>query len=237
MGAIRLALVAVLTILVAACAPPKVPYDRPDTIKTIGVVTPRFPEGPIVFLASNVGQHFGLIGALIEAGMQADRETKFKAVLDQRSFSAQQTFLQSLTAELQSRGYAVTPITLARGTEDFATSYATEGAPKVDAYLDVVVANYGYVAAGIGKSTPYRPIFTIKTRLVSAKDAALLMQDNVIYNPIQPAMARQEIVTIAPDPAYVFVDFDSLMASPESAVKGLHVATEQTAQVVGKLLR
>lgn len=237
MGAVRFALVAVLVLLVAACAPPKVPYDRSDTIRTIGVVTPRFPDGPVVFLASNVGQHFGLIGGLIEAGMQADREAKFKTVLDQRQFSAPDAFLQTLTTELRTRGYTVVPITLKRETADFASSYSTEDGPKVDAYLDIVVLNYGYVAAGIGSSTPYRPAYSIKTRLVSAKDSSLLMQDNVVYNPLQSPMARHEIITVAPDPAYVFVDFNALMASPENAVKGLHVATEQTAQVVGKLLQ
>lgn len=236
MGAVRFAALAALLVLVVGCAPPKVPYDRNDNIKTIGVVTPRFPDGPTVFLASTVGRSFGLIGALIDAGMQADRETKFKAVLQEHNFSAHDVFMQSLKSELEARGYAVTTVEMQRDTADFATKYPRENEPKVDAYLDLVTVNYGYVAAGIADGTPYRPAFAIKVRLVSAKDTALLMQDSVVYNPVGPSGARAEFVTIAPDPAYGFVNFDALMADPAKAVAGLQTATVQSAQTVGKLL-
>jgi hypothetical protein len=237
MGAIRLALAAAFTMLVAACAPPKVPYDRSDGVKTIGLVTPRFPDGPVVFLASSVGQSFGLIGALIDAGMQADREAKFKAVLEQQKFSTPEVFLQALTAELQARGYTVIVIPLQREGTEFTAKYPANAEPKVDAYLDLVAYSYGYIAAGIGDSTPYRPAFALKTRLVSAKNAALLMQDSIVYNPVRPAAGSTEYITIAPDPSYGFANFDALMADPEKAVKGLQIATEQSAQAVGKLLQ
>jgi hypothetical protein len=237
MGAIRLAVVAALTLLVAACAPPKVPYDRTDGIKTIGLVTPRFPDGPVVFLASSVGQSFGLIGALIDAGMQADREAKFKAVIDEQKFSTADVFIQALTAELQARGYTVVVIPMKRDGTEFLAKYPVDSEPKVDAYLDLVAHNYGYVAAGIGGAAPYRPIFALKTRLVSAKNAALLMQDSVVYNPVRPSSGSAEYVTIAPDPNYGFANFEALLADPNKAVKGLQIATEQSAQTVGKLLQ
>jgi hypothetical protein len=237
MGAIRLAAVAALALLVAACAPPKVPYDRSEEVRTIGVVTPRFPDGPVVFLASSVGQSFGLIGALIDAGMQADREAKFKAVLDQQKFSTPDVFMQALTGELQARGYTVVVIPMTREGTEFAGKYPVGQEPKVDAYLDLVAYNFGYVAAGIRDAAPYRPIFALKARLVSAKNAALLMQDSIVYNPIRPVAGSAEFVTIAPDPEYGFTNFDALMADPTKALKGLQIATEQSAQTVGKLLQ
>ena len=237
MGIIRLAAVAAFTLLVAACAPPKVPYDRADGVKTIGVVTPRFPDGPVVFLASSVGQSFGLIGALIDAGMQADRETKFKAVLDDQKFAASDVFIQALTTELQARGYTVVVIPMTRDGTEFAAKYPANSDPKVDAYLDLVTYHYGYIAAGIRDAAPYRPAYALKARLVSAKNAALLMQDSIAYNPLRAAAASTEYVTIAPDPEYGFTNFDALLADPNKAVKGLRIATEQSAQAVGKLLQ
>ena len=237
MGIIRFAAVAAFTLLVAACAPPKVPYDRTDGIKTIGIVTPRYPDGPVVFLASSVGRSFGLIGALIDAGMQADREAKFKVALDAQKFSMSDVFMKALTAELQARGYTVVVIPMTRDGTEFATKYPVDSEPKVDAYLDLVTFHYRYIAAGIQDAAPYRPAFALKARLVSAKNAALLMQDAIAYTPSRAGAVATEYVTIAPGPEYGFTNFDALMADPSKATQGLQIATEQSAQAVGKLLQ
>jgi hypothetical protein len=62
------------------------------------------------------------------------------------------------------------------------------------------------------------------------------MQDVVVYNPVGPA-APSKAITIAPDPAVQFVDFDALMADPDRAVLGLRTAVEQSAHGLGALLK
>lgn len=223
-------------LLAGACAAPEIPFDRAheNQIQHIGVVTPKFPNGARVILASSVGQSFGLIGALIDAGMEQARESKFEAVLKQENFSEQDVFLAKLTASLESQGYTVSMISFQRQGSDFAAHYPLEAEPKVDAYLDLIVTGYGYIAAGIGNSTPYRPICQVRARLVSAKDSSVLMQDIVTFNPYG---RTDHMVTIAPDPAVQYTTFDQLVADPNGAVKGLQSATEQTADTVGKLLQ
>jgi hypothetical protein len=223
-------------LLLGACAAPEVPFDRTqgNQIQHIGVVTPKFPTGARVILASTVGQSFGLIGALIDAGMQQARESKFEAILKQQNFSEQDIFLAKLTSSLEAQGYTVSMINFQRQGSDFAARYPLEAEPKVDAYLDLIVTGYGYIAAGIGNSTPYRPICQVRVRLVSAKDSSVLMQDVVTYNPYGRS---DKMVTIAPDPAVQYTTFDLLVADPDGAVKGLQSATEQTADTVGKLLQ
>lgn len=61
------------------------------------------------------------------------------------------------------------------------------------------------------------------------------MRDTIIYNPVNPV--NGQYVTIAPDPAYEFVNFDALMANPPRSVAGLNVAVTRTAQSVASLLR
>jgi hypothetical protein len=223
-------------LLLGACAAPEIPFDRSheNQIQHIGVVTPKFPNGARVILASTVGQSFGLIGALVDAGMQQARESKFEAILKQENFSEQDVFLAKLTASLQSQGYTVSMISFQRQGSNFADRYPVEAEPKVDAYLDLIVTGYGYIAAGIGNSTPYRPICQVRARLVSAKDSSVLMQDLVTFNPYG---RTDHTVTIAPDPAVQYTTFDQLVADPNGAVKGLQSATEQTADTVGKLLQ
>ncbi len=223
---------------VGGCAAPEIPFDRtssPD-IKTIGVITPAFPSGPTVALASSVGQSFGLIGALIDAGMQGNRETQFGQVIVGHNFAALDTFVATLGGELQKQGYSVTTVSLKHDKPDFLGHYPPpdeSSGTRVDAYLDIVVIGYGYVAAGIGSSTPYRPEMALRVRLVRAKDASVLMQDMVIYNPIG---SPSKIVTIAPDPKYEFTDFDALMGSPDRAVEGVRTAIEESARTTIGLL-
>lgn len=237
MRAFRWAAVMVVAVLLLGCAmPPKVPFDRTaGDVKSIGIITPSFPDSPTVVLASTVGQSFGLIGGLIDAAMQADREAKFKGLLEEQKFSTQDRFVEFLVKDLQATGYTVSMIPAKREGNAFAKQYPTDSPSKVDAYLDLVTLRYGYVAAGVGSSTPYRPFFIVQTRLVSARDSSLLMQDNVIYNSIRPG--GDEAITIAPDPAYGFANFDALMGDPKTATTGLQIAAEQSAQAIGKLLR
>jgi sulfur transfer complex TusBCD TusB component (DsrH family) len=221
---------------VAACARfPEIPFDRgaAGEIKTIGLVTPKFPDGPSVILATTIGRSFGLIGAVIDASMQHSREVSMTDLLRAQNFSTSDYFIASLTENLRAAGYEVVEIPVLRSDSEFLTAYpATQ--PKVDAYLDIVALQYGYVAAGIGDSTPYRPRFVLKTRLASAHDSSVLMQDAVIYNAIN---APRNVVTISPESSQLFVNFDELMADPNATVTALKTATSQSAQTVGRLLR
>ena len=71
-------------LVLSACASkPEIPFDRATAgaIKTIAVVPPAMPDDGSVVLASTVGQSFGLVGALVDAGMAANRDSHFKDLL------------------------------------------------------------------------------------------------------------------------------------------------------------
>lgn len=230
------AILAVLALALSGCATrlTEIPFDRQATgnVKTIGIVTPKIPEDPLVVLASNPGQSFGLIGALVNSGMQANRESTFKTLLTERNFSVQEKFLQALTAGLTAQGYNVTVIPANRDKNGFLTAYPPS---PVDAYLDVFTMGYGYVAAGIKDRTPYRPFYGLRVKLVRAADtSSVLMDDAIFYNPINPPT---NAISISPDPDYQFVDFDTLMGDPNKAVAGLQIAVEKSASTISNLLR
>jgi hypothetical protein len=220
----------------AACAsPPEIPFDHASNpgIKNIGVLQPAMSAKPTMWLASDVGQSFGLIGALVDASLQESRDKKFMSLLLAQGVRPDTNFLDDVRTALTSHGYTVTSIPQVRTNMDLLKTYPT-GQFNVDAYLDIAVVNYGYVAAGIGDSTPYRPFLGARCRLVRASDGAVLMEDTIIYNPIGPTA---KIVTIAPDPAYAFKDFDTLTGDPDNAVKGLNAALSASATSIGNLVQ
>jgi hypothetical protein len=203
-------------------------------IKTIGIVTPKFPNEASVILATTVGQSFGLVGAIVDAGLQDGRESSFKKIVEAQNFSVQPAFMERLSASLQEHGYTLSDVSAPRRQDNFVDKYPMGSA---DAYLDMVVVNYGYIAAGIGNSTPYRPMVSVKVRLVRAIDSSVLMQDTVLYNPYKAAGGMTKAVTISPNPTYEFTTFNDLEEKPEMAVKGLEDAIHQSAVAVANLLR
>jgi hypothetical protein len=214
---------------------PEIPFEKTaNNIKTIGILTPGVPSGASVILASSVGRSFGIIGALVDAGMTASRDAQFDDELKRQSFKFEDAVTKSLSDRLTAAGYTVSAVPLTRKPSDFVKPYPKSDDTKVDAYLDVYYGGYGYIAAGIGSSTPYRPGLSLRVRLVNARDASVLMEDTIIYTPIgTPA----DTVTISPDPDDVFLDFDALKADPDHAAKGLYRAIDHTSDTVVKLLQ
>ena len=221
----------------AACAsPPEIPFDHVSNagIKNIGVIQPAISPTPVILLASDVGQSFGLIGGLIDLSMQSNRDTKFAALLSAQGVKPDAVFLQDLHEALAAHGYNVVDVSEARSGNDLLKLYPKAGQSGIDAYLDLAVFNYGYVAAGIGDSTPYRPFLSARCRLVRASDSAVLMEDTIAYNPVGPI---DKAVTISPDPNFSFKDFDTLTADPGVAVKGLSTALAASANSIGTLVQ
>ncbi len=235
------ALAGLMLVGLAACASaPEIPFDHAanPNIKTIGIIQPYMDKRADVILASDIGQSFGLIGALVDASMKANRDSKFAGLLQAQGVDATAIFLADLKRAVTSHGYAAVDVSATRPKSDLLKTYPPAGTDAVDAYLDVVVFNYGYVASGIGDSSPYRPFVNLRCRLVRAGDGATLMEDTVIYNPVFLArMGSPKAVTIAPDPAFVFVDFDTLMSKPEGVVSGLNAGLANSADAIGTLVQ
>jgi hypothetical protein len=237
MRGVKTAVLAIVALVaVAGCAIKEIPYDRETAggITRVGVVTPRLPSGPMINLATSPAQSFGLIGALVHVGVQADREARFETILKGQNFSVEDALVQSITAALQAQGYAVSLVPVKRDKSDFVATYPTDHGDKVDAYLDLVAVNYGYLSAGIASDSPWRPSYVLRVLLVRAQDYAVLMQGTLVYNPFG---APKEVVTIAPDPAYQYANFDTLEKDPSGAVKGLRVAFEHGAKTLGGMLK
>jgi len=234
---LRGAFAAAVMLFVAGCASkPAIPFDASQAgqIKTIGILTPGTPEGPRAILATTVGQSFGLIGAMIDAGMQESRESDLKAMLNGQNYDASATYIADLKSTLEARGYKVVDVPVSRTDQtDFKKSYFEVSAPGVDAYLDTAY-HYGYISAGVIGSAPYRPFVYLGCRLVKASDGAVLMEDRIFYNALNNPKG---VVTLPPDPAYAFPDFADLTSDPKKAAAGIDVAFKASTGAIGQLIQ
>lgn len=121
----------------------------------------------------------------------------------------------------------------ARDNSDYMARYPG-ATTTVDAYLDVVVKDYGYMAAGLGSSNPYRPFLFAQCRLVRASDSSVLMQDVVALNPLNGGTAKT--ITLSPDPEFYFPGFGDIEAAPKEAADGVGRSLAQTTGTLGTLL-
>lgn len=230
------ALLAAVAVLVCSCATkPEIPYDRAAAnVHSIAVVTPVFPNGASVVLASSVGQSFGLVGALVDAGIRENQESRLKAILNGQNFSARELFMKTLQDGLAADGYSVSAVNVQRPNSRFLEQYPATPEQQPDAYLDIVVNNYGYVSAGVMSDLPYRPQFYTTYRLVSARDKSVLAQDIVWYDAYNNP---KNIVTISPAPEYVFDNVGMMEKRPADTVAGLRDAIVRSTQTVTGMLK
>jgi hypothetical protein len=220
----------------AACATPYVgkPYEHAaNSVRTIGLASEALPKKPIAYEVASVGSNFGLIGALVDASIQLDREDAVNKALEADGYKAEQRLQAKIISDLAVQGYQVKAVdTGARAKREFLAAYPASGEP-VDAYLDIVVTDYGYLSAGAFK--PFRPTLTAKVRLVSAKDTSkTLMENTIVYNGMTPTAG---VITLTPNPAYAFKNRSELLADSKQLEAGIDDALNQTADTVAQLLK
>ncbi|MGH6872718.1 MAG: hypothetical protein ACREHE_14545 [Rhizomicrobium sp.] len=216
--------------------PPEVPFDRATdaNIHSVGVLTPDLPDKPTVRLASDIGQSFGLIGALVDASMEANRDDKLWAMMQEQNFVPVDAFDQDLVGALKAQGFDASFVSVERDRNGVVKSYPADR--KFDAYLDItgIGIAYGYMAAGVGSSNPYRPFVYVHCKLIRAGDGATLMEDTIMYNAVNGA---PKAVTLSPDPQFQFPDMDSMDGDHKKAVAGVDAALHQSADMIGTLLK
>jgi hypothetical protein len=218
-----LAALAVLALVVGCAEIPSVPYDRSTAhVTNIEVLGPAVDPHATVFQAAMIGQSFGLIGGLIDAGIQVEREKRLAAVLTAQGYRAADAFPKALTPALQAKGYTVT---YGDAKREHPLSLVTEfpaAAAGTDAYLDVVVDSYGYLLTGM--AAQFRPFLYVTCKLESA----------VQYNPLQ---SSKSIVAISANPVYQFDRVDDMEADPKKTTAGLDDAFGQVSGTIATLLQ
>ncbi|MGQ3040497.1 MAG: hypothetical protein ACT6TH_06870 [Brevundimonas sp.] len=225
----------VAALALGACASPYVaaPYDRASArVSGIAIVDDSVPEKAIAYEVASVGSNFGLIGAIVDAGIQAERQDAVNDALRGVRFDAETKLEERIVSRLVAQGYSVQPMPgLPRRRHDWLETYPAAPA-ATDAYLDIAIVHYGYMSSGFGQ--PFRPAVGAKVKLVKVSDGSTLMENQIVYNPLNE---MQGIITIAPNPEYAFENRSALLADPARLAAGIEDALNQVADTATQLLR
>ncbi|MFZ1989076.1 MAG: hypothetical protein WAW96_04825 [Alphaproteobacteria bacterium] len=226
-GALALAFLCVL----AACAGvPSIPYDRTSAnVSSVTVLGPAMADKASVVQAATLGQSFGLVGALVDAAIESEREGKLAKALSGDNYMTEQSFDAALRASLEAKGYKIDFSKPARPSRNYLKAYPP-GA--VDAYLDLVVDGYGYLLAGM--RADYRPFLWVRSKLIRNSDHAVLMESTIEYNPVN---APKGVISIAPNEAFAFNTVDDMAADPTKTTAGLNDAFAQVSSAIANLLQ
>lgn len=221
----------------AGCATPYVatPYDRAAaSVQTISVIDDSAGDDAIAYEVASMGSNFGLLGALVDVGIQAERRAAVNRALEQANFDGEEAFESRLVSRLSNAGYQVAlrdgP---ARTKRELLVSYPTPEGSE-DAYFDVIISHYGYLSAGAFQ--PFRPSVVAQVRLVSAADPSKILMDNrIVYNGMTTADAG--VITLSPNPDFEFQNREQLLADPMRMAAGIEDALNQVADTAAQLLR
>ena len=232
----RIVLVAFTALAVSGCvSSPYVgtPYDRASAgVTSIGMAEDSVPEKAIALEAVSAGLQFGLVGALIDSGIQASRQDALNDALLTVQYDAETQLEIYLAERLRDMGYSVSMLPgEPRETREYIKTYPLGDRP-VDAYLDVVVREYGYHSAGA--SLPFRPYADATVRLVDAESGSILMENAIVYNGMNPS---EGVITLSPNPEYAFTSREDLLGDPNRTAAGIQDALNRIADTTAQFLR
>ena len=217
-----------------ACAKPYVgmPYTAPATpINSVAIVDDSLPDDAIAYEAASTMSNFGLIGALVDAGVQGSRKSRVNDALEGISYAPEANFEKFLIAALAEKNIAATVMEgKPREKREFLASYPAAPA-GTQALIDFNVTSYGYVNAG---NQMWRPIVTADVRMVDAMTGKPIMENRIVYNGVN---TQEGVVTIAPNPDYVFQNREDMVSNPDRLAEGIDDALMQVAQTAVRLMR
>ena len=199
--------------------------------RKIAIVDDTLPEEAVAHEAASTMGNFGLIGGLIDAGVQASRRDRVNEALDSVNHTPEANFESYLVSSLAQSGIAA--VMLAgpdREKRELLSDYP--GAPQgTQALVDFNVTAYGYVNAG---NQNWRPTVSADVKMVDALTGKTLMENRIVYNGVD---AQAGVVTIAANPAYVFENREDMITQPERLAPGIDDALRRVADTAVRLMR
>lgn len=223
-----------LSVSLSACATRYVgtPYSAPaEPITSVGLVDDSLPKDAIAAEVASTMSNFGLLGALIDAGVQASRRDRVNDALESVNYDAEANFEAYLVEALAQRQISAAVVE-GPDREKYAllTDYP-EAPAGTQVLLDFAVAGYGYANAG---NQMWRPHVTADVRLVDAASGRTLMENRIVYNPIGP---QQGVITLAPSGEYAFQSREDMVSQPDRLAAGIDVALREVADAALRLMR
>lgn len=208
------------------------PYTAPaQPLRQVGLIDDMLPENVMAYQVASTMSNFGLIGALIDAGVQESRRDAVNDALESISYDPEPALEAYLVAKLQEQGVTAALVPGEnRAKRELLVDYP-EGNGTTQAYFDLVIFNFGYVQAG---GNAWRPGAAAEVRLVEAGTGRTLMQNVIAYNIPD---ARGGVITLPPDESFVFENREDMVTNPQRLAEGIDSALHKVADTAILLMR
>ena len=230
----RIVFASVAMLALAACQSTYVgkPYVAPEAgLSNVAIADDSLPADVIAYQAGSTMSNFGLLGAMIDAGVQSSRKGAINEALESIEYEPEAAFEAYVIEALGRQGVEAAVIEGPdREKREFLVDYPEAG-EDVQAYLDIVVVSYGYMQAG---GNAWRPAAAADVRLVDRATGKTIME-NRIYNNIVGATAG--VITISPNPEYTFQNREDMTTNPERLADGIDDALRAIVDGAVGLLR
>ncbi|WP_133303938.1 hypothetical protein [Aurantiacibacter aquimixticola] len=218
----------------SACASTYVgtPYTAPDVpVTRVAVADDALPENVIARQAASTMSNFGLIGGLIDAGVQASRKDAVNEALDTIGYTPEET-LEALIVE-RFAGTGVTASVVEgpdREKREFLVEYPV-GPAGTQAHFDLVIQQFGYMQAG---GNAWRPAVLADVRMVDATTGATLLENRIALNWVDSPAG---VIALSPNPAYAFANREDMVTNPQLLAEGIDDALATVVDAAIGLIR
>jgi hypothetical protein len=235
MSTLRWPAAVLLLLALAACQSfPTQQFNKAanPNLHTIAIAPIGMPEKPQVVILNAVGNNFGLIGALVEAGRASEASKEAEANFSAAGVDYQTYLPRRLQESMQSLGMQIRQLSGSRPADErFKFLTKLPDAQGADAVLDMYVSYLGYAAAGA--TTDYRPAVHVEAKLIDPVSKKVLFADQIYYNNYNPQFAKTA-QTIEPDLKMTFKDRDAMKAAPAQVAQGVREGIDAVALALAK---
>lgn len=218
----------------SACASPYVatPYESDlHPVRTIGLIEDVGEADVIAYEVASAGANFGLIGALVDAGVQNSRRARVEETLEYEGFDAQEYVREQLVLELEARGYEVSVVRVG-GRDGLQLLDRFDGLDaEVDAHLDAVLQTYGLLSSGAG--TPFRPHAQAEAQLIYGDQREIAMRNSVIFTPFGEPAGR---ILLSPPLDETYRNREEILEDPVRLVESIQLAIRESAAALAAQL-
>ncbi len=230
----RVFLAACAMFSLSACASTYIgtPYTAPaEPLTQVAIVQDSLPENVMAYQAASVASNFGLLGALVDAGVQASRKDAVNDALETIDYTPEVPFNAYLVEALEEKGITASVLEGEdREDREFLIEYPVSSG-QAEAYFDIVVMQYGYVQAG-GNS--WRPSVFADVRLVDVESGDTLMENRIAYNVVNPPAG---VITLSANREFQFANREDMVTNPQRLADGIDDALRTVADTAIGLIR
>jgi len=220
------------TVLAGCTSLPKTDLATDNRVKlhSIAMLDVTEPHGESVVNLGGAAGAFGLIGGLVQGGINANHTSTYTQRVASEKIAFAPVVSDSLTTRLSSNGYQIVPLhdQRAKLTSDGKSDDFSDIKTDADAILAVWITSFGYVSPP--ESSDFVPHVVVRARLLDSKSR----QDMYFKTFACGWDIKANSVHVEADEKYRYGSFGTLIDQFDQSVAGLKDCEQAVVAAIGQ---